>query len=693
MAATLADVLKDPNYVNANAATKAAIFDKFSANDSNYTNANDATKLAIRTKFGVQAPTLTPVAPVAPVAPAADAIPKRDLIKEYGYPALEATLGTVGSIVGGAGGTVLGGPIVGTAAGGLAGGGLGYAAAKEIEKLYEEQKGTRKPVGLTEGLSDAAKNVLTGAAYEAGGRIILPPVAKAAGWVWDRASGKLIQIKAGKIVQELAGPNLEAIKAAASSAPKNLTAGQAIAGVDAAPLQALGAKAVELKPYVYGPVEKAQQEEAKNMLRGLAKGGTATEAKIAQSEAKNALNANLIPTLTTELNAANIAGQELPRLQGEANRFGQAATNKVEDVRRFTAASERAGERAANTVPVLGQPRVPGRYTYMGDLEKQAEKVAANAAEGSLAFGEASRFAQQAADSLASHGLKPLKSDAIVSAIARKSSDPEFAGNDIIEGALKNVADDIAKWTSKGGVIDAWALDSIRKNSVNAAVRKLNPSMDQTQQKNLAAEVITQIKPVIINAIESAGGTGYGKYLSDYAVGRQAIAQTKLGAKAMQLFKDSPDKFINLVEGNSPEVVEKVFGKGSYNIAKEMSAQAYDTLRNVATGVSRSKEMAEQASRGAGMFREVLGENLRGYDIPNILDPKVAVANKSINILRSKVNKKTADMLYEGMRSGQSLNTLLNTLPTAQRNAIYQAMQKDPALQSLVSQSVNALAQ
>jgi len=68
MAATLADVLKDPNYVNANAATKAAIFDKFSANDANYTNANDATKLAIRTKFGVEAPTLTLAAPAAPAA-------------------------------------------------------------------------------------------------------------------------------------------------------------------------------------------------------------------------------------------------------------------------------------------------------------------------------------------------------------------------------------------------------------------------------------------------------------------------------------------------------------------------------------------------------------------------------------------------------------------------------------------------
>jgi len=53
---SLLEILKDPNYVNANEATKEAIFNKYSAQDKNYADANDATKEAIRTKFGVGVP-------------------------------------------------------------------------------------------------------------------------------------------------------------------------------------------------------------------------------------------------------------------------------------------------------------------------------------------------------------------------------------------------------------------------------------------------------------------------------------------------------------------------------------------------------------------------------------------------------------------------------------------------------------
>jgi hypothetical protein len=53
---SLLEILNDPNYVNANEATKEAIFNKYSAQDKNYTDANDATKEAIRTKFGIGAP-------------------------------------------------------------------------------------------------------------------------------------------------------------------------------------------------------------------------------------------------------------------------------------------------------------------------------------------------------------------------------------------------------------------------------------------------------------------------------------------------------------------------------------------------------------------------------------------------------------------------------------------------------------
>jgi hypothetical protein len=53
---SLLEILKDPNYVNANEATKEAIFNKYSVQDKNYADANDATKEAIRTKFGVGVP-------------------------------------------------------------------------------------------------------------------------------------------------------------------------------------------------------------------------------------------------------------------------------------------------------------------------------------------------------------------------------------------------------------------------------------------------------------------------------------------------------------------------------------------------------------------------------------------------------------------------------------------------------------
>jgi hypothetical protein len=646
-------------------------------------------------------------APVVNVGRQPDAIPERDMMQTYGYPVLETVLPVVGGLVGAVPGTVAG--PAGTLIGGAAGSGLGYAAAKQIENIYEEQTGKAKAQPLSTKASQAGMDVLTGAAFDVGGRLVLPPLAKAAGWIWDAVSGKLIQVKAGKIVRELAGDAVDAVRNAAASAAANLTAGQAVANVRAPAIQTLQSRMNARN--INESTRLAEQENAANLnqLQALAGGSTQVASKNAQAEAKNALNARLIPTLTTELNAANIAGQELPRLQGEADRFAQAAANKVEDVRRFTAAGERAGERAANTVTVAGQPRVPGRYTYMGELEKKAEVEATKAAEGSLAFGEASRFAQQAADSLALHGLKPLKSDAIIISLSRKANDPAYAGNDLVEGALKNVADDIAKWTKNGGVIDAWALDSIRKNSVNAAIQRLRPGMDQTAQKNAAAEVISQIKPILVDAVENAGGTGYGKYLADYAVGRQAIAQTKLGAKAMQLYNDSPDKFIALVEGQSPEVVEKIFGKGSYNIAKEMSYDAFLKLKGISSTVQRNQSMAEQAGKGAEKYGETLRNSLGLFRIPNILSPKVAVTNEALSVLEGKINTKVMKTLEEGMRSGKPLAKLIDTLPAEDRTLVLRllksrtgtraatfgtnALASDPSFDTEAYNNRNALAQ
>lgn len=50
---SLLEIQNDPDYLNANAATKQAIFDEYSKDDPDYTGANSATQAAIRESFGL----------------------------------------------------------------------------------------------------------------------------------------------------------------------------------------------------------------------------------------------------------------------------------------------------------------------------------------------------------------------------------------------------------------------------------------------------------------------------------------------------------------------------------------------------------------------------------------------------------------------------------------------------------------
>ena len=120
---TLQEVLADPNYVNANFATKQAIFNKYASQDTNYSQANDATRFAIRQKYGVETP-------VTQEAPTAKPIPQRT----YG----EAAKDVGGKFVSGIGSLVqLPGQLYGLATGDFSKTGL-LGAGEDIKKYGEE---------------------------------------------------------------------------------------------------------------------------------------------------------------------------------------------------------------------------------------------------------------------------------------------------------------------------------------------------------------------------------------------------------------------------------------------------------------------------------------------------------------------------------------------------------------------------
>jgi hypothetical protein len=98
--ADLTSILSDPNYVNANEATKTAIFEKFAAQDPNFANANLETQAAIRSRFGL---------PTFETTPEGAAIGNPLAARKYGGPKDTSGIDPLTAIVGsGAVGTFMG---------------------------------------------------------------------------------------------------------------------------------------------------------------------------------------------------------------------------------------------------------------------------------------------------------------------------------------------------------------------------------------------------------------------------------------------------------------------------------------------------------------------------------------------------------------------------------------------------------
>jgi hypothetical protein len=581
--------------------------------------------------------------------------------------------------------TTTGGAIAGTPlgpAGTVGGGGLGYAIGEEITRRIRGDQPTAP--------SQTVRDIATGATFEAGARAAMPLIQRGTAAV-SRGVGKISdlfdisRVRAGRIARQAVGPQqLQRARAALQAAAgEDITAAQALARLSETgeqlnlPVaQALLRRAAERDPDFFTTLFSQQDMARLRTLEELAGGTNQTAANEARKEMQKLLNERLIPTLKTEIEAANIAGRMVPRMEQQIADLEGAAAGRVEDVRRMTAASERATAAGRQQLVERGLPVSGTRYTYMGELSRAADQFAEDAAAGSLRLGEAARFNQAALQSLEAHGLRPLRADSINRAIQTRLADPRLApGNRDLQTALTRVGEDIAQWTNSNGIIDAWALDTIRKNSINAYVNSL--PLNPKQARSLAADLTEQIRPVLIDAVETAGGTGYRRYLQDYARGMQLIGQTKLGAEAMKLYAENPTGFIKLVEGNDPKRIRQIFGPGSDNIFKELSANTQRRLGGIAGELKREAAIDAQSTAGEKALIDLLKDNLSLLRFPNFLNVYATGYNNAVAALEQKVGRRTLEILTEAAKSAKSFDDLLNVLPAADRNVVLRALQ-DP---------------
>jgi hypothetical protein len=570
-----------------------------------------------------------------------------------------------------------GGAVLGTPAGplGVVGGaGLGYGLAKGGLDTLETALGYRQgPTSAPQAILGAAQDVGVGGLMEGVGRGAVQALGSAAGKIADLR--QIPKQKAADIAKQALGRDLETVIGTLRNAPPNASVAEITAGIENPTWQALIQRSLERDPQFVRKFNLLGERESRNALAQLAGGTTAAETRATVESAKNALNAMTGPQREAALSRANL-GKAVAEYEAQAGKLGAEAAAEVQKVRDLISAGNAAEAWARLDLIKRGLPVGATKYTHFGELaDKAFNEWSSQAANASLDLGQGARFAQGAADALRSVGIKPLEGEPLIRSLTAAGRNPEFAGNDLISGALKNVTDDIAKWTSSGGVIDARALDAIRKNSVNAAIQQLRPGMDATAQRNLAAGVLSEIKPALIDAIESAGGTGYRQYLADYTKGMQQISERKLVGEAARLWKTDKDAFVKLVQNESPEVVEKFLGKGNYNIATELADSALETLRAQAQQRIKQVSVKEQASEGQAALRELLRQNVSKFRLPSHLSAWVTNTNRSLQLLEDAIGKKTLDTLTQALKTPQGAEDLLSTLSGAERLRVSKLMQ------------------
>jgi hypothetical protein len=628
--ADLAAVLTDPNFVNANPATKQAIFDKWAPQDPNFANANPATQQAIMQKFGLGAPALPTALQPSMRADTGMPVERKppttyERVREFVTPTVEM-LGAAGGGLLGAGAGTLVAPGVGTATGAVGGAGLGYGMAKEALNLADIYIGGKAPRQGAAQVTEPVRNVLEGATFEAGGRLLGPALGYVAGKVADLR--QIPQQKAAKIVKDALGPDFEQVTNALRAAQgKGVSAAQATAEINSPTWQALIDRATARDPRFLRALEDTQGKESINALTRLAGGATAAEARGTVEQAKTNLNQITGPMRESSLKRADL-----------------------------------------------------GKYVADETAVREANDLATLIGSGTSV--DPVRFAAQATGAekaLRSVGIKPLESAPLIQRISSTADNPAFAGNDLISGAVKNVADDIAKWTGSNGIIDAAALEAIRKNSVNAAIAQLRPGADATAQRNLAASVLSKIKPAIDDAIEAAGGAGWRDYLNAHAKGMSAIAEKKLTGEALRLWKADKDAIVRLVQNESPEAVEKILGPGKYNIATELADDAMAVLQNQAKKRLTEISVKEQVSAGQDALKQLLLDNMSKLRVPSYLSAVAATTNKALQILETKIGAKTMSTLTEGLKTPEGAAKLLETLPASERNRVIQLI-SDPSV-------------
>ena len=568
----------------------------------------------------------------------------------------------------------------------------GIVPTNALEKLVN--LGARAVGGGTVGVAtnkliNFDESATTAAGVGAAVPVFVPPIAKGiatvGGKIIDLATGQAAKVEAGKIARKMAGDTINEIRAANGVAPLDIDAAQAAYGIQNDVWQAFldVVKGKDTKA-VFSTLKTKQAQDQFNILANMARGATEAEAKTSRGVANETLNNLTTPMREENMLNANLGKEVMVPLQNQADLARQNAAGNVEDVRRFVAAQDRA---------INPAPTNLATDINLMNLANKADETANKAAAESLTQGEIARNAEARIADLAAKGIEPLNVNVITNRLTQLANQTGTRADPIQVKVLTNLNQHFKDVAAKaGGIMDVNDLYQIRKTGINDAIESelRSNGLDPSTQSKRIAEMLGQIRPLIDDAIEKAGGKTWRDYLSTHAAGMKQIEQMEMADKLKTLFKTNKTAFVNMVEGGDTKAVQDIFGPGNFDIAKQMSEKIKPLLK-ISDEVTRDAKIEEQINNA----RRALGfkEGSWAEKIPGFVGLETAVAKKLIQTIEGKINTKAMEVLVKGAESGKSMNEILNTLPASERGKLAQILNSNekwsPLLNVATTQNVN----
>lgn len=237
------------------------------------------------------------------------------------------------------------------------------------------------------------------------------------------------------------------------------------------------------------------------------------------------------PIREEALSQANIAGQMIPQLErqiAEREVTAQAAEKARQQFVSRGAEQEMFARQSFTPVP--GFPRVSSAYRPNHERVAEAIDAAKDAKDIAAQKTAEAAFKRLQLQSLEDEGFYALKINPVVERIEKYLATPGER-SEIAVKTFDKLRTKLAERASANGVIDSRDLYTIRKeiaDDINAFAKETGTSDVQR-----LATLETNLKKVIDNSIEAAGGVKWKDYLQEYAKYSEKINRLEIGERLL----------------------------------------------------------------------------------------------------------------------------------------------------------------